>query len=207
MIKRRSCQSISSNTSRFSRIRHLRVSLMAAAASNFMLGQRDINMCFRRLSSNLPATTSAIDLSKGRIFSSGFRLKSCSDHNYSNILRNNNDLKNNCVGGNEVLKARAYGPPVPELLRVSEEVVKTEKQRQSRTVNGGTSANRGNSAGALDQPSPEKIMIAVDVDEGNWCFIICWDLKILFFFLCWTFAVRFYDLFRWTLSYLCRLSS
>lgn len=139
---------------------------MAAAASNFMLGQRDFNMCFRRLSSNLPATSSAIDLSKGRIFAYGFRLKSCSDDNYGNILRNNNDLKNDCIGGNEVLNARAYGPSVPQLLRVSEEVVKTANQRQSQAVNGGASANRGNSAGALDQPSPEKIMIAVDVDEG-----------------------------------------
>lgn len=141
-----------------------------AAASNFMLGQRDFNMSLRRLSSNLSATSAAIDLSKGRIFAYGFRLKGCSSENYGNVLRNTNDF--NYVGGNEVQKARAYGPSVPQLLRVSEEAVRADDQRQSldsRAVNGGASANRGSSAGALGQPSAEKIMIAVDVDEvlGN----------------------------------------
>ncbi|KAH6818413.1 Haloacid dehalogenase-like hydrolase superfamily protein [Perilla frutescens var. frutescens] len=146
--------------------------MAAAAASNFMLGQRDFNMSLRRLSSNLSATSAAIDFSKGRIFAYGFRLKGCSSENYGNVLRNSNDFKNDRVGGIEVQKARAYGPSVPQLLRVSEEVVRAEDQRlslDSRAVNGGASANRGNSAGALGQPSPEKIMIAVDVDEvlGN----------------------------------------
>ncbi|KAH6837494.1 Haloacid dehalogenase-like hydrolase superfamily protein [Perilla frutescens var. hirtella] len=146
--------------------------MAAAAASNFMLGQRDFNMSLRRLSSNLSATSAAIDLSKGRIFAYGFRLKGCSSENYGNVLRNSNDFKNDRVGGIEVQKARAYGPSVPQLLRVPEEVVRAEDQRlslDSRAVNGGASANRGNSAGALGQPSPEKIMIAVDVDEvlGN----------------------------------------
>ncbi|KAH6779200.1 Haloacid dehalogenase-like hydrolase superfamily protein [Perilla frutescens var. hirtella] len=146
--------------------------MAAAAASNFMLGQRDFNMSLRRLSSNLSATSAAIDLSKGRIFAYGFRLKGCSSENYGNVLRNSDDFKNDRVGGIEVQKARAYGPSVPQLLRVPEEVVRAEDQRlslDSRAVNGGASANRGNSAGALGQPSPEKIMIAVDVDEvlGN----------------------------------------
>ncbi|XP_042050944.1 uncharacterized protein LOC121796225 [Salvia splendens] len=90
---------------------------MAAAGSNFMLGQRDFNTTsFIRHYSDLSSKPSAIDFSRGRIF--------CS----SKIEKNCNDLKSDRV------------------------------------------AIRGNSTGAaLLHPSPEKFMIAVDVDEvlGN----------------------------------------
>lgn len=140
---------------------------MAAAASNFTLGQRDLNMCLRRISSNLSATSSAIDLSKGKILAYGFSLQGCSSDNYGNVFRISNHFKHNCVGGNEVQRSRVYDPSIPQLLGVSEEVVTAEDQRQSRGVNGGSSANRWNVAGAVDRPLPEKIMIAVDVDEGT----------------------------------------
>lgn len=137
-----------------------------AAVSNSVLGQRDFSMSFTRLSSNL----SVVDLHKARIFAYGFRIKGCSsEKNYGNVLRNCNDFKSDRIGGNEVVKARAYGPSVPQLLRVSEEVVRAEDQQRSidpRAVNGGASASRGNFAGGLEHPSPERTMVAVDVDEG-----------------------------------------
>lgn len=201
MIKRRPWLAISSNSNCFSRFRHLGDCFMAAA-SNFMLGPRDFQMSLRRISSNV-STSSVIDISNGRLFTNGFRIKGCCSENYGNVLRNNNDFKNdrgNANGnGNGVQKARAYGPCVPQLLRVSEEVVKVEDQQKSlnsKGVNGGGAANRGNFTGFLDQPSQEKIMIAVDVDEGIWFFIIWRDLKFLFV-LCSMFIVYRYDLLRW----------
>ncbi|KAL0308365.1 UNVERIFIED_CONTAM: hypothetical protein Sradi_5778800 [Sesamum radiatum] len=142
-----------------------------AAASNFMLGQRDFQMMsLRRLSSNA-STSSAMDASNGRFFTNGFRLKGCCSENYGNVLRDNNDFKNDRGTSNGLRKARAYAPCVPE-VRVSEKVFRVEDQPKSlnsRVANGGSSANRGNLTGVLNQPLPEKIMVAVDVDEvlGN----------------------------------------
>ncbi|KAK6131719.1 hypothetical protein DH2020_034516 [Rehmannia glutinosa] len=171
MIKKRYSLAISSNTNCISRFRHLGGCFMAAA-SNFMLGQRDFQMSsLRRLSSNA-STSSAIDVGTGRFFTNGFRIKGCRSENYGNVLRNSNDFKNNRGSDNGVHKARVYSPCIRELLRVSEEVVKVDDQQKSinsRAVNGGGAANRGNLTGTLDQPFPEKIMVAVDVDEvlGN----------------------------------------
>lgn len=168
MIKRRSWLAISCNGNCVSRFRHLGGRYMAAA-SNFMLGQRDFQMLsLRRLSSNA-STSSAIDASNGRFITNGFRLKGCGSENYRHVLRDNNDFKNDRGTSNGVQKARAYAPFVPQLLRVSEEVVRVEDQQKSlnsRVVNGGSAANRGNLTGILNQPLPEKIMVAVDVDEG-----------------------------------------
>ncbi|KAL1531246.1 hypothetical protein AAHA92_33945 [Salvia divinorum] len=166
MIKWPSRQSILSNANCSPRFRRLVCCYMAAAASNFLLSQRDFNMSFRRLSST---TSSAIDLSRGKIFAYGL---SRSSEKCGNVLRNCIDSKSDRVSVNEVLKARAYGPSIPQLLGLSEEVVRAENQRRTidpRGFNGDASANRGNSAGAMDHPLPEKIMIAVDVDEvlGN----------------------------------------
>ncbi|KAL8488197.1 hypothetical protein ACS0TY_024470 [Phlomoides rotata] len=171
MIKRRSRLEISSNSYRLSRFGHLGGCFMAAAASNFMLGQRDFQMSLRRLSSNV-STSSLIDISNGKLFTNGFRLKGCCSENYGNLLRNNNDIKIDHANSSGLQKARAYGPSFPQLLRPSEEVVKMEEQKKSLNsgaVNGGGAANRGNFAGVLDNPSKEKIMLAVDVDEvlGN----------------------------------------
>ncbi|PIN13869.1 hypothetical protein CDL12_13501 [Handroanthus impetiginosus] len=171
MIKRRSWLAISSNITGIFRFRHFGVRFMAAT-SKLMLGQRDFQMfSFRRFSSNA-STTSATNVTSGRFITNGFRLKACSSENYSNVLRNNNDLKNDRSSGNGVRKARAYAPCTQQLLRVSEEVVKVEDQQRSldsRAVNGGGVANRGNSTWILDHPLPEKIVVAVDVDEvlGN----------------------------------------
>ncbi|KAK6147531.1 hypothetical protein DH2020_018443 [Rehmannia glutinosa] len=171
MIRKRYSLAISSNSNCISRFRHLGGCFMAAASS-FMLGQRDFQMSsLRRLSSNA-STSSAIDLSTGRFFTNGFRLKGCCSENYGNVLWNNNDRKNDRGSDNGVHKAKVYSPSIRELLRVSEEVVKVEDQQtsiNSRVVNGGGAANRGNFTGTLDQPFPEKIMVAVDVDEvlGN----------------------------------------
>ncbi|GFP97636.1 hypothetical protein PHJA_001907700 [Phtheirospermum japonicum] len=177
MLSNRFRPAILSNSNCISRFRHLRGSFMAAA-SNFMLGQRDFQMSsLRGLSSNT-AASSAIDISTARL-KNGFRLKSCCPENYNNVFRNNNnyyyknnEIKNDRAIGNGVQKARVYSPCVPQLLRVSEEIVKVEDQQKclnSRAVNGGGDANRGNFAGVLDQPLSDKIMVAVDVDEvlGN----------------------------------------
>lgn len=156
MIKRRSRLVISSNSYRLSRFRHLGGCFMAAA-SNFMLGQRDFQ---RRFSSNV-STSSLIGTSNGKFSTNGFRLKGCCSENYGNLLRNINDIKIDHGNSNGV---RAYGPFFPQLVRASEEFVKMEEQQKSlnsRAINGGGAANR------LDNPSPEKIMLAVDVDEGN----------------------------------------
>lgn len=157
-----------------------------AAVSNPVLGQRDFSsMSFARLSSNLSAaTSSAVDLRKGRILAYGFRIRGCASENYGNVLLNGNEFKGDRVGGNEALKARAYGPSLPQLLRVSEEVVRAEDQRPGvdpRAGNGGAAANRGNFAGAVGQPSPERIMVAVDVDEGI-DLTFCDDYLAFFFF-------------------------
>lgn len=163
MIKRPSWQAILSNANCFPRFRRLVPCFMAAAASNSLLSQRDFNMSFRRLSS---AASSAIDSSRGRFFAYGF---SRAPDKCSNVLRNCIDPKSDRVGVNEALKARAYGPSIPQLLGLSEEVVRAEDQRRTtdpRVFNGDASANWGNSAGAMDHSSSEKIMIAVDVDEG-----------------------------------------
>ncbi|KAL3644298.1 hypothetical protein CASFOL_012230 [Castilleja foliolosa] len=164
---------ISSNSNCISRFGHLRGSLMAAI-SNFMLGQRDFQMSSPRGLSSNPTASSAKYISTSRFLTNGFRLKSCCSEDYSNVFRNNNnkDMKNDCAIGNGVQKARAYSPCVPQLLRLSEEIVKVEDQQKclnDGAVNGGGDANRGRFDGVLAQPLSDKIMVAVDVDEvlGN----------------------------------------
>ncbi|KAI3447263.1 hypothetical protein Pfo_003928, partial [Paulownia fortunei] len=169
---RRSFLVNSFNINCIGRFRHLGCCSMAAAASNFVGGQRDLQMVsLRRLSSNA-STSSTIDISNGRFFNNGFRLKGCCSENYGSGLRNNYDFKNDHGNSNGLQKPRAYGPCVTPLLRVSEEVVRVEDQLKnlySRDVNGEGAANRGSCNGVPDQPLPEKIMVAVDVDEvlGN----------------------------------------
>ncbi|KAG8376286.1 hypothetical protein BUALT_Bualt09G0047400 [Buddleja alternifolia] len=157
MIKRRFFIAISANLN----CTHRLGDCSMAGASNLLYGQRDFQMLsLRGLSSN-NSTSSDIGVSNGRFLVNGFRLKACCSENHGNVLRNNNGEFNSDRGNvNGVQKARAYAPSIPQLLRVSEEVV---------IVNGGAAANRGNLTGVPDQPLPEKVMIAVDVDEvlGN----------------------------------------
>ncbi|KAL3642862.1 hypothetical protein CASFOL_013677 [Castilleja foliolosa] len=172
MLRIRFRPAISSTSDCISRFGNLRCSYMAAA-SNFMLWQIDSQISsLRGLSSNT-AASSAIDISTARFVTNGFRLKSCCSESYSNVFRNNNnDMKHDRTIGNGVQKARVYSPCVPQLPRVSEEIVKVEDQQKcvnSHAVNGGGDANRANFAGVLARPLSDKIMVAVDVDEvlGN----------------------------------------
>ncbi|CAI9780321.1 unnamed protein product [Fraxinus pennsylvanica] len=146
-----------------------------AAASNFLVGQRDLQiLSLRRLSSNL-STASAIDTSDGRFIKglSSFKFKCCCSDNYGNKFQiHDNDIFSNSNG---VQKARAFGPCLPQFLFDSEEVVSVEDRANIVDYSAfigardGGSTNRGNSTGFPDQLLPEKIMIAVDVDEvlGN----------------------------------------
>ncbi|GER41743.1 hypothetical protein STAS_18482 [Striga asiatica] len=148
-----------------------------AAASNFMVGNKDFQMASLRALSSTSAS-SAIDTSTSSFLKNRFTLKACSSQNYGSALRNNNDNNSNDnfksyrAMGNGVQKARVYSPCVRQLLGVSEEAVKVEDQQKSlnsRAVNGSSAANRGNFKGALGQPFQDKVMVAVDVDEvlGN----------------------------------------
>ncbi|KAG8373881.1 hypothetical protein BUALT_Bualt11G0071400 [Buddleja alternifolia] len=126
-----------------------------AAASNFMVGQRDFQLGFLRRLSSDASISSAIDVVNGSFSVNGFRVKvRCSD-NYGNILRenknNNKDFRNGI--GNGVQKAWAYAPCLEQMRRRSDE----------------GDANRGGCSGVVEQPLPEKMMVAVDVDEvlGN----------------------------------------
>ncbi|KAL2503318.1 uncharacterized protein Fot_37166 [Forsythia ovata] len=136
-----------------------------AAASNFLVGQRDFKMLsFRRVFSNV-STASVVDISNGP---RRFRLKGCCSEYYSNSIRNNDY--------NGVQNVKAYAPCLQPLLRDLEEVVTVEDPQNgpnSRAFSGvlgaAASTNRGSSTGFRDQHFPEKIMVAVDVDEvlGN----------------------------------------
>ncbi|KAL0292395.1 UNVERIFIED_CONTAM: hypothetical protein Scaly_2593000 [Sesamum calycinum] len=120
----------------------------------------------RRLSSNA-STSSAVDnFSTRRFLSNGFRLKGSCSENYGSILRNNNDFKNDRCNSNVLQKAKEYGPWLPQLLRVSEEVIGVKDQLK-RSVNAEGDANRGSSNGVLNQFLSQKIMVAVDVDEAD----------------------------------------
>ncbi|CAA3005079.1 uncharacterized protein LOC111404026 isoform X1 [Olea europaea subsp. europaea] len=168
MIKKR--YSLFTSSANFYRnFRYLRGNFMAAA-SNFSVGQRDLQiMSPRRLLSNI-STASAIDTSNGR-FIRGLRFKCCRSENYGNKFQNNdNDIFSN---SNAMQKARAFGPYLPQILFDSVEVrVEDMANSVDYAFNGAHdcgSTNRGNSTGFPDQLLPEKIMIAVDVDEvlGN----------------------------------------
>ncbi|EYU28287.1 hypothetical protein MIMGU_mgv1a015022mg [Erythranthe guttata] len=120
---------------------------MAAAAANFISGQRDLQMSsLRRLSGNA-STSSAIDVSNARLFNSRFRLKGCSSENHRSNLRSNNHSKN------ELQRARACGPSPSQLLC------------DSRDFNVEGAADRGSCNGVPHRPLTEKITVAVDVDE------------------------------------------
>ncbi|KAL2533331.1 Haloacid dehalogenase-like hydrolase (HAD) superfamily protein [Abeliophyllum distichum] len=146
-----------------------------AATSNFLVGQRDLQiLSLRRLLTNV-SIASAIDTSNGRFINglSFSKFKGCCSENYVNKFRNNDtDIFSNSNG---VQKARAFGPHLPQFLCDSEGVVRVEDRGNSvdyRAFNGayvGGSPNRGSSTGFPDQLLPEKIMVAVDVDEvlGN----------------------------------------
>ncbi|XP_022888507.1 uncharacterized protein LOC111404025 isoform X2 [Olea europaea var. sylvestris] len=168
MIKKR--YSLFTSSANFHRnFRYLRGNFMAAAP-NFLVGQRDLQiMSPRRLLSNI-STASAIDTSNGR-FIRGLRFKCCRSENYGNKFQNNdNDIFSN---SNAMQKARAFGPYLPQFLFDSVEVrVEDRANSVDYAFNGARdcgSTNRGNSTGFPDQLLPEKIMIAVDVDEvlGN----------------------------------------
>ncbi|CAI9766618.1 unnamed protein product [Fraxinus pennsylvanica] len=143
-----------------------------AAASNILVGQRDFQiLSVRRLSS----TASSIDTSSGRFVNglSFIKFKCCSSDTYGNKFRSSdNDVFSNSNG---VQKARAFGPCLPQFLCDLEADVRVEDRENSvdyRAFNGsrdGGSTNRGSSTGFPDQLLPEKIMVAVDVDEvlGN----------------------------------------
>ncbi|KAL0333644.1 UNVERIFIED_CONTAM: hypothetical protein Sangu_1520600 [Sesamum angustifolium] len=166
MLKRRSLLGFASNIDSVSRFRDSRGCFMAAPSSSFIGGQRDLQMfSLRRLSSNA-STSSAVDnFSTRRFLSNGFRLKGSCSENYGSILRNNNDFKNDRCNSNVLQKAKEYGPWLPQLLRVSEEVIGVKDQLK-RSVNAEGDANRGSSNGVLNQFLSQKIMVAVDVDEG-----------------------------------------
>ncbi|KAL8036070.1 hypothetical protein ABFX02_12G135900 [Erythranthe guttata] len=120
---------------------------MAAAAANFISGQRDLQMSsLRRLSGNA-STSSAIDVSNARLFNSRFRLKGCSSENHRSNLRSDNHSKN------ELQRARACGPSPSQLLC------------DSRDFNVEGAADRGSCNGVPHRPLTEKITVAVDVDE------------------------------------------
>ncbi|XP_022898182.1 uncharacterized protein LOC111411799 isoform X2 [Olea europaea var. sylvestris] len=138
-----------------------------AATSNILVGQRNLQILSVR---KLPSTASAIDTSSGRFIKglSSFKFKCCSLENYGYKFRNNdNDVFSN---SNEAQKARAFGPCLPPFLCDSEEAGMWEDRANSvdyRAFNGST--NSGSSTGFPDRLLPEKIMVAVDVDEvlGN----------------------------------------
>lgn len=179
MLRRRSSLLISSNINRIRRFHHLGGGAMAAA-SNFMSGQRDFQMLSLRRLSVYASTSSAVDINDGRLFNNVLRLKACSSENHRSVLRSTNDFKNDRSNGNGngLRKAKVYGPCLPQLLCVSEDVVRVGselKSLESRDVNVEGANNRGSSNGFAGQPLPEKIMVAVDVDEG---------IRFYFSFLC-----------------------
>lgn len=156
----------------FIRFRHLGVCsyCMAAASSNFMLGQRDFQMLSLRKLSSGASVSSSIDIRNGRFIANGFRLRACYSENYRNVLGSNGDFRIDRGGKDDAQKERVYAPFVPGVQRVSDELVKVENQQASvgsYVVNGSCSiAHKGNYRGVWDQSLPEKIMVAVDVDEG-----------------------------------------
>ncbi|KAL8040134.1 hypothetical protein ABFX02_10G079000 [Erythranthe guttata] len=148
MLKARSWLAISSNTNLIRRFHNLGLFFMA----NFMLGQTDFQMLpLRRFNT---ATSPLIDITKRRLPPPNrFRFRGCCSDNHGN------NFSSDRVSCNDVQKVRASPSWAPQLLRPSDEVF----------VNGGGAANRGNFAGGVDQSSPQKVMLAVDVDEvlGN----------------------------------------
>lgn len=72
------------------------------------------------LSSNASSSSAVDYFSTGKFLSNGFRLKGSCSENYGNILRNDNDCKNDGCNSNVLQKAKDYGPWLPQLLRVSE---------------------------------------------------------------------------------------
>ncbi|KAL2481906.1 Haloacid dehalogenase-like hydrolase (HAD) superfamily protein [Abeliophyllum distichum] len=122
-------------------------------------------LSFRRVFSNV-STASVVDISNGP---RRFKLKGCCSEYYNHSFRNNDDY-------NGVQNVKAYAPSLQPLLRDLEEVVTVEDPQNgpnSRAFSGvrgaAASANRGSSTRFQGQHFPEKIMVAVDVDEvlGN----------------------------------------
>ncbi|CAI9760970.1 unnamed protein product [Fraxinus pennsylvanica] len=98
----------------------------------------------------------------------------CSEYYSNNLMNNDSDTKRKSYG---VRKVKTYASCMLPLLHDSEEVATVEEPQiglNSRASNGNCGggvggANRGSSTGFGDQDFPEKIMVAVDVDEvlGN----------------------------------------
>lgn len=173
--------------------RHCRLfSSMAAVASNFSLNCKDPLRYFSVQQSSLAVTSSAAEFStkgigRGKMIS--LRIKGCcSSENSSsknNISSRSSDFNNGNASGSsfELQRVRATSPYLrQQMLRelVAQEISLGFDNRLGSDDGGGACQNdRGSSRkSAGDRSLSEKIVVAVDVDEGICCY------AVLILFLC-----------------------
>uniref|UniRef100_A0A5B7ARU6 Uncharacterized protein n=2 Tax=Davidia involucrata TaxID=16924 RepID=A0A5B7ARU6_DAVIN len=184
MIKRQKSVRLLSLLFRPDRHRHSGYCFMAPSASasaSLLLGNNDpllakglpflhhhhhqaIPYIIERFPSSLGKMWSAVDMLRinGRC-NNGLIVKGCSSDSCKRV---DNTSSNNA---NVFQKTRGFAPSLPRLVRDCDIGRLLEDERHAGLANGNGHDHRGSPLEFLEQPLPEKIVVAVDVDEvlGN----------------------------------------